>query len=208
MSPDSATLNSPVKEVSAKNYSHLLGMEGFSEGLLTTHFKLYEAYVKNTNTLLKKWAEFRAKGDYTDLAFGELKRHFGWEYNSVQLHELYFGALGKEKSSETAAPTFNEVVTEQFGSFEKWKEEFLGVGSARGIGWAVLYQDRSTGRLVNCWIDEHNNGHLVGSEPILVLDVFEHAYIADYGVDRKKYLTAFMKNVQWDKVENRLNEGK
>jgi len=202
-----ATLSPTKKELTPKNFSNLLGMEGFSEKMLTLHFQLYEGYIKNTNLLLKKWEEFRAKGDFSDPSFGEMKRRFGWEYNSVKLHELYFGNLGKEKSDPRDS-SFEETVSEQFGSFDKWKDEFLGVAGTRGIGWTILYRDHATQRLVNCWIDEHNNGHLVESEPILVLDVFEHAFLTDYGVDRKKYLTAFMKNVQWDKVESRLTGGK
>jgi len=205
MTQNSTVLSPIKKEFVAKDFNHLIGMEGFSDPLLTTHFKLYEAYVKNTNLLLMKWDEFREKGDYSDPSFGELKRHFGWEYNSIKLHEAYFGNLGKEKSEPSTE--LKNTIAEQFGTFDKWKEEFLGVGGTRGIGWAVLYKDTS-GRLINCWIDEHNNGHLIQSEPIIVMDVFEHAFIADYGVERKKYVAAFMKNVQWDVIENRLSKEK
>ncbi len=207
MTQNSAVLIPSKKELAPKNFSNLLGMEGFSDKMLNQHFELYTGYVKNTNLLLKKWDEFRAKGDFSDPSFGEMKRRFGWEYNSVKLHELYFGNLGKEKSDLNTS-SFKEAVSEQFGSFEKWQNEFLGVASTRGIGWTVLYRDHATERLVNCWIDEHNNGHLIQSEPILVLDVFEHAFLPDYGLDRKKYLAAFMKNVQWDKVDSRLTEGR
>lgn len=206
MTQNNATLTPAKQELIARNFTDLIGMEGFSERLLTVHFQLYEAYVKNTNLLFKKWDEFSAKGDFTDPAFGESKRRFGWEYNSVKLHEQYFGALGKEKSDVNSS-SFKNAVSEQYGSFDKWKEEFLGVAATRGIGWVVLYRDHVTQRLVNAWIDEHNNGHLIQSEPILVLDVFEHAFMIDYGVDKKKYLTAFMNNVQWDKVDLRLTVG-
>jgi Fe-Mn family superoxide dismutase len=206
MTQNNATLSPAKQELTARNFSDLIGMEGFSERMLTTHFKLYEAYVKNTNLLFKKWEEFRAKGDFSDPAFGETKRRFGWEYNSVKLHEHYFGTLGKDKSDYNAS-SFKNAVSEQFGSFDQWKNEFLGVAGTRGIGWVVLYRDQVSQRLINCWIDEHNNGHLIQSEPILVLDVFEHAFLIDYGVDKKKYLEAFMKNVQWDKVDLRLTAG-
>lgn len=198
------TLHPTQKELTPKDFSHLIGMEGFSEKMLTTHFKLYEAYVKNTNLLFKKWDEFRANGNFADPTFAELKRRFGWEYNSVKLHELYFGNLTKEKSSINDAASFQEEVTTQFGTLDKWKDEFLGVGAARGIGWAVVYRDKFSERLINCWIEEHNAGHMIQAEPILVLDVFEHAFLIDYGVDRKKYLTAFMDNVNWNKVEMRM----
>jgi Fe-Mn family superoxide dismutase len=206
MAANGTTLSPAAQELAPKNFSHLLGMEGFSERMLSIHFQLYEGYVKNSNSLLKKWEEFRSKGEFTDPAFAELKRRFGWVYNSVKLHEAYFGVLGKVES-DSKNSSFERVVSQQFGSFEKWRDEFLAVASMRGIGWAVLYRDPTNQKLINCWIDEHNNGHLIQSEPILVLDVFEHAFLIDYGIDRKKYLTAFMKNVQWDKVELRLTGG-
>lgn len=201
-----ATASAPLQtELKPKDFSHLIGMEGFSEKLLTVHFQLYEAYVKNTNTLNKKWAEFRQKGDYTDPSFGTLKKQFGWEYNSVKLHELYFGNLGGQKDQPTSK-AFEKLVSQYFSSFDKWKEDFSGVATTRGIGWVVLYHDPDTNQLQNCWIDEHNNGHLIHSEPIVVLDVFEHAYLPDYGVDRKKYMAAFFKNLNWETIESRLNK--
>ena len=74
----------------------------------------------------------------------------------------------------------------------------------RGIGWTILYQDNVTGGLFNQWINEHEVGHFAGCIPILVMDVFEHAFITDYGLKRADYIAAFFKNVNWGVVERRL----
>jgi len=74
----------------------------------------------------------------------------------------------------------------------------------RGIGWAILYQDVTTGSLFNQWINEHETGHLAGCGPLLVMDVFEHAFMIDYGLKRGDYIEAFFNNVHWDAVESRL----
>jgi Fe-Mn family superoxide dismutase len=95
-------------------------------------------------------------------------------------------------------------ISEEFGSFEVWEKEFKGVGAMRGIGWAVLYQDSLTGRLINFWINEHDVGHPAGCTPILILDVFEHACMIDYGLKRAEYIEVFFKNIHWKAVEKRL----
>jgi Fe-Mn family superoxide dismutase len=74
----------------------------------------------------------------------------------------------------------------------------------RGIGWAILYQDNVSGRLFNQWINEHDVGHPAGCNPLLILDVFEHAFMIDYGLKRADYITAFFKNIKWEAVEGRL----
>ena len=94
--------------------------------------------------------------------------------------------------------------TAQFGSVDNWKTDFTAIGSMRGIGWVVLYEDTETGRLFNCWINEHDAGHLAGCTPILVMDVFEHAFFTDYQLDRKGYIEAFWKNIDWSAVEKRF----
>jgi Fe-Mn family superoxide dismutase len=81
----------------------------------------------------------------------------------------------------------------------------MAVASMRGIGWAVCYEDPETGLIINQWINEHDVGHPAGLKPLLILDVFEHAYMTDYGIKRVDYLTAFFNNVKWEVVEQRLH---
>jgi len=187
----------------AKDYSRLLGMEGFSETLLKNHFTLYQGYVTNTNKLLETLSQMLKEGKVGTPEFAELKRRFGWEFNGMRLHEYYFENLGGKGALEKTGKLFKKIA-EEFGSFEAWEKEFKGVGAMRGIGWAILYEDPLTGRLINFWINEHDIGHPAGCNPTLILDVFEHAFMIDYGLKRADYIEAFFKNVDWKAAEGRI----
>jgi Fe-Mn family superoxide dismutase len=187
----------------AKDYSKLLGMEGFSDTLLKNHFTLYQGYVTNTNKLIDILNQMLKEGKVGTPEFAELKRRFGWEFNGMRLHEYYFENLGGKEGLEKTGKLFKKI-SEEFGSLETWEKEFRAIGMMRGIGWAVLYQDSLTGRLINFWINEHDVGHPAGCTPILILDVFEHAFIIDYGLKRAEYIEAFSKNINWKAVEGRL----
>ena len=187
----------------AKDYSKLLGMEGFSDTLLKNHFTLYQGYVTNTNKLIDILNQMLKEGKVGTPEFAELKRRFGWEFNGMRLHEYYFENLGGKEGLEKTGKLFKKI-SEEFGSLVTWEKEFRAIGMMRGIGWAVLYQDSLTGRLINFWINEHDVGHPAGCTPILILDVFEHAFIIDYGLKRAEYIEAFSKNINWKAVEGRL----
>jgi len=135
--------------------------------------------------------------------FSELKRRWGWEFNGMRLHEYYFENLGGKEGLGKEGRLFKKI-SEDFGTYENWEKEFRAVGAMRGIGWAILYQDPWTGQLFNCWINDHDTGHPSGGLPILVLDVFEHAFMIDYGLKRADYIEAFFKNINWKEVEKRL----
>ncbi len=187
----------------AKDYGKLIGMEGFSETLLKNHFTLYQGYVTNTNKLTDTLGQMLKEGKTATPEFAELKRHFGWEFNGMRLHEYYFENLGGKGAIDKSGKLFRKIA-ESFGNYEEWEKDFRGVGTMRGIGWAVLYQDSVSGALCNCWINEHDVGHLAGCNPILILDVFEHAFMIDYGLKRPDYIAAFFKNVQWKAAEARV----
>ena len=121
----------------------------------------------------------------------------------MRLHELYFENLGGTTPLSTSSPLYL-TFQKNFGSYDHWKEDFVGTGLMRGIGWAVLYQDPISGSLVNTWINEHDLGHLAGGAPLLIMDVFEHAYMPDYSLDRAKYIDAFFKNINWGPVNQRF----
>lgn len=188
-----------AEEYTAKNFNHLLGMPGFTPQLLQLHFKLYEGYVKNANALLAKLREV----DGTTYEYGALKRRFGWEFNGMRLHEGYFGNLGGRGTPNRKSALYAALIS-QFGSFEKWKKDFIATGLIRGIGWAVLYLDPEQKRLVNTWINEHDLGHLAGGAPILIMDVFEHAYMPQFGLEKAKYIDAFFNNIDWEVAEERF----
>jgi superoxide dismutase, Fe-Mn family len=187
----------------AKDYSKLIGMPGFSETLLKNHFTLYQGYVTNTNKVLDILAQMLKDGKAATPEFAELKRRLGWEFNGMRLHEYYFENLGGKEPFNPAGK-LGKKISEDFGGYEAWEKDFKAVGAMRGIGWVVLYQDSSTGRLINFWVNEHDAGHPAGCTPILVMDVFEHAFMIDYGLKRADYIEAFFKNIDWKAAETRL----
>ena len=187
----------------AKDFSNLIGMEGFSETLLKNHFTLYQGYVTNTNKL-EALLSSKPK-DATNPEYAELKRRFGFEFNGMRLHEYYFENLGGKVPVDKSG-ILGKKLADAFGSYDAWEQDFRATGAMRGIGWAILYQDNVTGQLINQWINEHEVGHLAGSRPILVMDVFEHAFITDYGLKRADYIAAFFKNINRDVLEARLKQ--
>lgn len=187
----------------AKDYSKLLGMSGFSEALLKNHFTLYQGYVTNTNKLLENMGALLKEDKAATPEFAEMKRRFGWEFNGMRLHELYFENLGGNGQVNREGRLAKKKI-EDFGSIEAWEKDFRGVATMRGIGWAVLYQDNATGQLLNFWINEHDAGHPAGCTPLLILDVFEHAFMLDYQLKRPDYIAAFFANVDWQAVEARM----
>ena len=187
----------------ARDYGKLIGMEGFSETLLKNHFTLYQGYVTNTNKVSDILGAMLAEGKTASPEYAELKRRYGWEWNGMRLHDLYFGNLGGKGALDPGSK-LGKAVAAEFGSVEKWEADFRAAGAMRGIGWIVLFQDKEGGRLFNQWVNEHDAGHLAGAVPVLVMDVFEHAFMIDYGLKRADYIAAFFKNVDWKAAEARL----
>jgi len=184
-----------------KNYENLLGIEGFSDELLKNHFGLYEGYVNNTNALMQKLDTVEPGTP----EYSEMQRRFGWEWNGMRLHELYFGNLTQEREALSEG-ALKRSIEKIYGSVEAWKKNFQAVGAMRGIGWVILAHDKESGELFNVWINEHDGGHLSGAEPLLIMDVFEHAFVLDYGMKRADYIETFMKSIDWKVVEKRLSE--
>lgn len=191
-----------------KDFSHLLGLPGFSDTLLNNHFTLYQGYVTNVNTLMKKIGEIRQErmegndGRKEDTA--ELHRRFGWEYNGMKLHELYFENLTKESNELSEGSSLSQALVSKYGSFDNFKANFSKfVGTFRGIGWVALVQneDASLGVI---WIGEHDEGLLANAKVLLIMDVFEHAFMVDYGLKRADYINAFMNAIDWSVVEKRF----
>ena len=190
-------------EYTAKEYSQLIGMAGFSEALLKNHFTLYQGYVTNINKVLTILEQMLEGGTAATPEFAELKRRVGWEFNGMRLHEYYFDNLGGTAPLDREG-RLGKKLAGSFGSVDAWDKDFRATGAMRGIGWTVLYQDPADGRLINFWINEHDVSHPAGCMPILVMDVFEHAFMLDYGLKRADYIEAFFKNIAWKAVEGRL----
>jgi Fe-Mn family superoxide dismutase len=189
-----------------KNFDGLLGMDGFSETLLKNHFTLYGGYVANANKSADLLSSMMKEGKAATPEYAELKRRFGWEFNGMRLHEHYFGNLEKGGAAPSAGSALAKAIAAEFGSVENWEKDFRATGAMRGIGWVVLYYDMTGKRLFNCWINEHDVGHLSGAAPILVMDVFEHAYMTDYGLKKADYISAFFKNINWKEAESRFQK--
>ena len=187
----------------AKDYSKLVGMTGFSETLLKNHFTLYQGYVTNTNTVCDTLAKMRKEAEGATPEFSELKRRLGWEFNGMRLHECYFENLGGKAPINPEGKLASKI-HQEFGSYDEWAQDFKATGAMRGIGWAILYQDLASGRLLNVWINEHDVGHPACCVPILIMDVFEHAFLTDYGLKRADYISAFFQNINWQAAEARL----
>ena len=187
----------------ARDFASLIGMKGFSETLLKNHFTLYQGYVTNTNKLSDLLSQMVKEGKTGTPEYAELKRRFGWEWNGMRLHEYYFENLGGKAALDRSGKLARRLA-EGFGSVEDWEKDLRGTATMRGVGWAILYLDTLSGRLMNQWINEHDVGHPAGCLPILVLDVFEHAFMIDYGLKRADYIESFFQNVNWAAVEARL----
>lgn len=188
----------------ARNFDRLLGTAGFSDTLLNNHFTLYKGYVANTNKLAEELDALLKEGRSGTPQYAELSRRFGWEFNGMRLHEYYFGNMVRGGSSlDKGAPLF-AMIAREFGSFENWEKDFRATGAMRGIGWTILYHEPLGDRLFNVWINEHDVGHLSGAVPLLVMDVFEHAFLTDYGLKRADYIEAFFKAIDWSVVASRF----
>lgn len=184
----------------------LSGLKGISDETLEMHFGLYQGYVKNTNLLTEQIFEMTRKKESSgkDPGYAELTRRLGFEYGGMVLHEYYFENLAP-KGKGDPSKELKQAFEQSFSGFDNWRQAFAAVGDMRGVGWAILYQDPVTEELSNHWIALHQNGVPSGFKPILVMDVWEHAYLLDYKpADRGKYIDAFFSNVNWETVHQRL----
>lgn len=190
-----------AKGVEAKSFDHLKGLSGISDEQLEYHFKLYNGYVTNINKLMEKIPNAEAGSP----EWAEMKRRIGFEINGVVLHELYFENMKPGGGALPADSKLGKLISEQYGSIENWIADFKNTGKMRGIGWVITYQCPKSGMVFNVWVSDHENGHPAGFTPILVMDVWEHAFTVDYKPTEKgNYIDAFFNNINWQTVESRL----
>lgn len=180
-------------------------LKGISPTNIAEHLKLYAGYVKHANLIQEKIASMKADMESNAYALGEVNRRFGFEYNGMRNHEVYFSSLEDGASPMSDSSDLNKMITETWGSFDAWLTEFKAIAMTRGIGWAMLYYDRKDGRLLNAWIDEQHLGQLQDCALVLALDMWEHSYVADYQPSGKKtYVEDFFANLNWGVVEKNL----
>jgi Fe-Mn family superoxide dismutase len=180
-----------------RDFENLLDIGYLSKELMKDHLSLYRGYVNNTDKLLQELEMFSKEDIDETPEYAEVKRRLGWEWNGMRLHELYFSNMIKGGSILDRNTNLFKKITQNFGSYDNWQKDFKATGMMRGIGWVILIFDPLSGRLFNTWIDEHNSGHFTGCYPILVLDVFEHAYLLDYGIKKSDYIDTFFKIIKW-----------
>jgi Fe-Mn family superoxide dismutase len=184
----------------------LSGLTGISDQTLEMHFGLYAGYVKNTNLFNEQLVEMVSQGKAGTPAYAEITRRLGFEYNGMVLHEYYFGNMKRGGGAEiSSSSALGRALGESFGDLETWKTDFTAIGGMRGVGWAVTYLDPASGRLSNHWITLHEDGNVAGFRPIIVMDVWEHAFLLDYKpAERPKYIESFMANLDVEAAESRF----
>jgi len=179
------------------------GLVGISDRQIDEHWKLYEGYVTQSNTLIRQLADLRAAGEGASPLYLDRRRRLGFEMCGMLVHDYYFANL-KAGVDRAVAPAFAKLVSAKYGSFDAWLADFKAAGTTRGVGHALCYMDPVTGDVNNHFIELHNDGHMPGFQVLLAMDVWEHAFLLDYAVtERGKYIDAFVQNIHWEVVEER-----
>lgn len=192
--------------VKAKRYEHLLGRTRFSDAQLKAHFKLYEGYVAKLNEILTRLRTAdRAGANYSFGDYSELKRREPVAYNGARLHELYFEALGPSRASGPPASVKRRIV-ESYGTWARWLAD-MKAAAFSAHGWALLVYDPADKQLkTNLVHSEHHVGLLANARVMLALDLWEHAYAIQFGINKSDYLEAFFGSLNWQVVAARLRE--
>ncbi|OGI90249.1 hypothetical protein A2911_02040 [Candidatus Nomurabacteria bacterium RIFCSPLOWO2_01_FULL_40_15] len=184
-------------------------LKGISTKNIEEHLKLYAGYVKNTNLILEKIDEMAKDAEKNAYALGEIQRRFGFEYNGMRNHEVYFESLSGEAQPLEAESKLKKAIIAEWGSYDLWLNRFKSIALTRGIGWAMLYYDRTEGRLLSTWVDEQHLGQLQDCTLVLGLDMWEHAFVYDYPTsEKKKYVEAFFENLNWKTVEENFTQAR
>jgi Fe-Mn family superoxide dismutase len=177
---------------------------GLSQKLLESHYENnYGGALRRLNAISEQLASLDFASTPSHVING-LKREELVALNSTLLHELYFASLGGDGKPK---PALAQALARDFGSVDRWRSEFVAMGNALGggSGWVVLVYVPRDGRLVNQLAAEHTQA-VAGGIPILALDMYEHAYHIDFGANPKAYLDAFMRNVDWQAVQDRYED--
>lgn len=185
-------------------------LKGISKNTIEEHIKLYSGYVKHANLILEQIEELRKQGPEispsTTYTINELQRRFSFEFNGMVNHQYYFNAFVGGPKPINQDGRLIKNISDEWGSFENWLNAFKAMALTRGIGWAMLYYEPTTKRLINSWVDEQHLGQLNGCKTILALDMWEHSFVADYKPSGKKnYVEDFFANLNWEIIEGNYN---
>ena len=178
-------------------------LKGISAKTIEEHLKLYAGYVKHSNLILEKVRELKQDSEKNAYALAEVNRRFGFEFNGMRNHEVYFRSLEGGPKALSPESSLAKALGQSWGSFDAWLAEFKSIALTRGIGWAMLYYDPASKQLINAWVDEQHLGQLQNCALILGLDMWEHSFVFDYQPSGKKnYIEDYLSNVNWGIVES------
>jgi Fe-Mn family superoxide dismutase len=182
-------------------------LQGISKTNIEEHMKLYSGYVSNANSIREKLDAMYNQTNGDLYHYAELHRRFSFEYNGMRNHEIFFESLSGGATQANDKSALYQAIVSQWGSFDVWINNFKQVAKTRGVGWAILSYEKNTGELINSWIDEQHLGQLNSATPILMLDMWEHAFVADYQPSGKgQYIDDFFANLNWSVIENNYDE--
>ncbi len=176
-------------------------LSGISRESIDLHLGLYAGYVKHVNLIRETMLTVDDDNSY---AQAEMQRRLGFEFGGMKNHEYYFAQF---EGGTKALPngTLKDLIETQWGSFDVWKERFATIAKTRGVGWAMLYIDRTTNQLVQTWVDEQHQGQLGDVDMVLALDMWEHSYMRDFLPSAKgDYIDAWFNNLNWEVVAARV----
>lgn len=184
---------------------NLPALEGISQKSVEEHLGLYQGYVKNFMGICTLMGDLMKDSEKNAHALAELQRRLGFEFDGMRLHEYYFSQFEGGAAPLAADGPFSQAFAKQYGSIESLVPMMKNVGLMRGPGWAILYYDPAAATFQFAFVGEQHQGHFVGLPVLLALDVWEHAFLLDYGAQGKgKYIDAFFKNLNWSVVDNRF----
>jgi superoxide dismutase, Fe-Mn family len=192
-------------EYQARSFALPAQLEGISPKSVEEHLGLYQGYVKNFNAQTALLAELLKDSEKNAHAISELVRRRSFEFGGMRLHEHYFAQWEGGAQALDPNSALGNALARQFGSSEAALAQVRQAGLMRGPGWSLLYFDKEAGQFHIGFSGEQHQGHFVTLPIVLALDVWEHAYILDYGAQGKgKYIDAFFKNLNWSVVEKRF----
>lgn len=191
-------------EYTAKTFT-IPTLDGISQKSIDEHLGLYQGYVKNFNAFSALMPEYAKDSEKNALALAEIFRRRSFEFDGMRLHELYFEQFeGGPTPQPTTGPLF-EALTKEYQNPEHLIPYMKAIANTRGPGWAMLYWDPIGKSLLAGFVGEQHQGHFATLPIVLALDVWEHAYVLDYGATGKgKYVDSFFKNLNWQVVDNRF----
>jgi superoxide dismutase, Fe-Mn family len=176
-------------------------MPKMNSELLDIHLKLYSGYVKQVNFIDEQICK-----ENDSFMLQSLRKQYGFEWDGMALHELYFSSLG----GNGKLPKHNRIVqmiTLEFGSFDSFKEKVTSYAKTRGIGWVILFAEVDSGDIKLSWVQDHEKGFLSGFVPVMVVDLWEHAYISQFGLDKNAYVDLIFEYTDWSTVNSRYING-